>query len=101
MGEEQSKPSAIMALFPMLVSSVQLVILSSMGARKGSAGSRAQSPATDVSTASATVKTVPMDHSSKEVIMAPAWRTATMTPVTNTSVKGTGEIYAVLISHFT
>ena len=55
----------------MLVSSVQLMGQSdTTGFTKGKAGSHTQSPATDVSAARAVVKTVAMEHSNGEVIIA-------------------------------
>ncbi len=69
--EEQHKPLATLPLFPVLVSPVQpRGRLDSIGVRKESAGSHTPSPTTDVKTAKAVVKTVAMEHSNGEVIMA-------------------------------
>lgn len=95
--EQQLKPLATLPAFPALVSSVQLMGRSnSMGVRKGTTGSHTLSPTTDVSTTKAMVKTVAMEHS-KEAKMALGLTMATMTPLTNTSVKGTVVFYTVII----
>lgn len=65
--EQQFKPLATLPLFPVLVSSVQP--MDRLGVRKGSVGTRSQSPTRDVSTAKAVVKTVAMEHSKADVIM--------------------------------
>lgn len=62
--EEHYKPSATLPLFPLIVSSVQLMSKSiSIGLRKGSAGSLTPSHTRDVSTIKAVTRTVATEPS--------------------------------------
>lgn len=88
--EQQCKPLATLRHLPVLVSSVQRMGQSNrLEVREGSAGNH--TPV--VSTASAVVKTVAMGHSSVEGI------SATMTPLTQMSMKGTVVLHTAMIYH--
>lgn len=93
-GEQQLNPVATLPLFPMLVNSVQPPDW--LGVRRGSVGSRTQSPTIDVCTAKAVVKTVAMEHSNTDVILTHLWRMAPKKSLTNMSLKGTVLLYKVI-----